>query len=150
MKYAYLPTVASTMVLAISTLSASHALAADPEKPKTRAEVLQELNDAKRTGEIQANDESGLKLNEEYPQRYQAKAKGPGLTREQVRQELMEAERMGEIPANDDSGLQMHEEFPSRYPAQETGPRLAREQVRRDLEEARRTGKIPRTPVEGD
>ena len=98
MKYAYLPTVASTMILAISTLSASHALAADPEKPKTRAEVLQELEDAQRTGEIQANDESGLKLNEEYPKRYPAQEAGPSLTREQVRRDLEEARRTGRIP----------------------------------------------------
>jgi hypothetical protein len=98
MKYAYLPTVASTMILAISTLSASHALAADPEKPKTRAEVLQELEDAQRTGEIPANDESGLKLNEEYPQRYPTQEAGPSLAREQVRRDLEEARRTGKIP----------------------------------------------------
>ena len=146
MKYAHLSTFGTAMTLTLATLSAGQALAADPGMPKTRAEVLQELEEAKRTGDIPANDESGLKLNEEFPQRYPPKAKGPSLTREQVRQELKEAQRTGEIPANDESGLQMHEEFPSRYPPQETGPSLTREQVRKELEEARRTGTMPAIP----
>ncbi len=37
---------------------------------KTRAEVKAELAEAIRTGDMLANDESGLRLNEERPQRY--------------------------------------------------------------------------------
>ena len=37
---------------------------------KTRAEVRAELAEAIRTGDIAANNDLGLKLNEEFPQRY--------------------------------------------------------------------------------
>ncbi len=148
MTYANLSTVGSAMMLALATLSAGPILAADPGMPKTRAEVLQELEAAKQTGDIPANDESGLKLNEEFPQRYPPKAKGPSLTREQVRQELMEAQRTGEIPANDESNLQLHELYPSRYPQQDNGPRLTREEVKRELDRARKAGEIPMPPTD--
>ena len=146
MKYAHLSTLGSAMTLALATLSAGQALAEDPGMPKTRAEVRQELEDAKKMGEIPANDESGLLLRDVYPSRYPAKAKDPSPTREQVRMELEEAQRAGEIPANDESGLQLHELYPSRYPPQESGPRLTREQVRQELERARKAGEIPMPP----
>ncbi len=148
MKYANLSTVGSAMMLTLATLSGAPTLAADSGMPKTRAEVRQELEEAKRTGDIPANDESGLKLNEEFPQRYPPKAKGPSLTREQVRQELMEAQRTGEIPANDESNLQLHELYPSRYPQQDNGPRLSREEVKRELDRARKAGEIPMPPTD--
>ena len=148
MKYANLSTVGSVMTLALTALAAGHTLAADPGMPKTRAEVRQELEEAKRTGDIPANDESGLKLNEEFPQRYPPKAKEPGLTREQVRQELKEAQRTGEIPANDESNMQLHELYPSRYPQQDNGPRLTREEVRQELDRARKAGEIPIPPTD--
>jgi hypothetical protein len=37
---------------------------------KTREQVKAELAEAIRTGDIIANGETGLKLNEEFPQRY--------------------------------------------------------------------------------
>jgi predicted RNase H-like HicB family nuclease len=98
MKYAHLSTFGTAMTLTLATLSAGQALAADPGMPKTRAEVLQELEEAKRTGDIPANDESGLKLNEEFPQRYPPQETRPGNTREQVRKELEQAQRMGRMP----------------------------------------------------
>ena len=148
MKYVHLSTVGSALALTLAAFSAGHALAADPVTPKTRAEVLKELEDAKKLGEIPANDESGLLLREEFPQRYPPKATGPSLTREQVRKELLEAQRTGEIPANDESNMQLHELYPSRYPQQVNGPHLTREQVRQELERARKAGEIPMPPTD--
>ena len=143
MKYAHLSTVGSAIALALAALSAGQTLAADPVAPKSRAEVLKELEEAKKMGEIPANDESGLLLREEFPQRYPPKTAGPSLTREQVRRELQEAQRTGEIPANDESNMQLHELYPARYPQPASGPRLTREQVKQELERARKAGEIP-------
>lgn len=128
MKYAHLSTIASTMALTIATLAAAQALADDPGMPKSRAEVLQEMEDAKRTGEIQANDFDGWPLNQHPPL-----TKGPGLTREQVRQELEDAERNGEIQATDFDGWPIDQ-----HPPNSTGPSLTREQVRKEMEETQR------------
>ncbi len=96
MKYANLTT--SALALALAALAAAPVMAADPDTPKTRAEVREELEEAKRMGEIPANDESGLLLRDEFPERYPPKATGPSLTREQVRKELEEAQRSGKMP----------------------------------------------------
>ena len=58
----------SAIVLAASVLSADHVLAT--ESCKTKEDVRAELREAQRTGDILANDESGKKLNELYPNRY--------------------------------------------------------------------------------
>jgi aminoglycoside/choline kinase family phosphotransferase len=151
MKYVHLSTIGSALTLSMAALTTGTALAADPGMPKTRAEVLQELKEAERRGDIPANDESGLmKLNELFPKSYPPKAMGENLTREQVRQELMEAERTGQIPANDENGLLMRDKFPRVYPPQETGTSLTREQVRQELEEAQRTGKTLQIPLGPD
>lgn len=60
----------------------------DPSAPKTRAEVQAELLEAQRTGNIVSWGESGLMLNELYPQRYPPKPVTQGLTREQVQSEI--------------------------------------------------------------
>jgi hypothetical protein len=98
MKYANLITSTSAFALALVALSAGQVFAADTDSPKTRAEVLMELEEAKTMGEIPANDESGLQLRDEFPTRYPPKATGPSLTREQVRKELEEAQRSGKMP----------------------------------------------------
>ncbi len=128
MKYAHLSTLASAMTLAMAALSAGQVLAADPAMPKSRAEVRQELEDAKRTGEIQANDFDGWPLDQHPPL-----TKGPSLTREQVRQELEDAKRTGEIQANDFDGWPLDQ-----HPPNSTGPGLTREQVREEMEENQR------------
>lgn len=99
MKYANLTSSASALALAlVAALSAGSVMAADPDQPKTRAEVREELEEARRMGEIPANDDSGLLLRDEFPERYPPKATGPSLTREQVRKELEEAQRSGRMP----------------------------------------------------
>lgn len=62
----------TAITLAIATLSAGHALAADPATAKTREQVRAELLEAQRTGNIVANAETGELLNQVYPGRYAA------------------------------------------------------------------------------
>lgn len=91
----------STLTLALAALAAGNALAADAATPKTRAQVLAELAEAQRTGDIVAHGDSGKKLNELYPSQYPAKAATRAYTREQVLAELAQAKRSGEfVPGN--------------------------------------------------
>jgi hypothetical protein len=83
---------------------------------KTREQVKAELAEAIRTGNILANDESGRKLNEVFPSRYEVQQATGTKTREQVKAELAEALRTGEILASGDSGKKLNELFPSSYP----------------------------------
>ncbi|MCX7257092.1 MAG: DUF4148 domain-containing protein [Polaromonas sp.] len=85
--------------------------------PKTRAEVQAELLEAQRTGNIVSWDDSGLMLNQLYPQNYPPKPAGQGLSREQVMAELLEAQRTGSIVSWGDSGLMLNELYPQMYPA---------------------------------
>ena len=62
---------------------------------KTREQVRAELAEARRTGNMMANDESGCLLNEINPSAYPPKPVVPCKTREQVRAELDEAKRTG-------------------------------------------------------
>lgn len=109
---------ASAIVLALSALAASHAIAggrgyqfsaadtaASVASNKTRAEVLAELAEAQRTGDIAANiGNSSKKLNELYPERYPAKPVAQGKTRAQVLAELAEAQLSGELVASENNG----------------------------------------------
>jgi hypothetical protein len=63
---------------------------------KTRAQVLAELVEAQRTGDIVADSETGKKLNELYPSQYPAKPAVQGNTRAQVLADLAQAKRSGE------------------------------------------------------
>ncbi len=128
MKYANLSTLGSVIMLSVASLATSNALAADPGMPKTRAEVLQELNEAERNGEIKATDLDGWPLNQHPPM-----TKGPNLTREQVRKELEDAERSGEIQATDLDGWPLDQ-----HPPKSAEPSLTREQVRKEREDAQR------------
>jgi len=93
------------------------AQAQDPSAPKTRTEVQAELLEAQRTGNIVSWGDSGLMLNELYPQNYPPKPAGQGLSREQVMDELLEAQRTGNIVSWGDSGLMLNELYPQMYPA---------------------------------
>ena len=69
---------------------------------KTRAEVLAELAEAQRTGDISVNVGNrgpGVKLNELYPTQYPAKSYVQGKTRADVLAELAEAQSKGETMA---------------------------------------------------
>src|SRR5450830_231186 len=88
----------------------------------TREQVKAELAAAVRTGDIMAGGESGLKLNELYPDRYPAKQVQSSVTREQVKAELAEAIRTGDYVAGGESGLKLNELYPNRYPAKQVQP----------------------------
>ena len=64
---------ASAITIALATLAAGNALAADPVASTSRAQVQAELRDAQRTGDIM-DSETGKKLNELNPSRYATKA----------------------------------------------------------------------------
>ena len=118
---------ASAIVFALSALASGYAAAGDHGgrgyqlsesdasasfvSTKTRAEVLAELAEAQRTGDIVANvgnSNSGKKLNELYPERYPAKPAVQGKTRAQVLAELAEAQHNGELVANLGGGHSGH------------------------------------------
>lgn len=61
----------TAIALALATLAAGNAIAAEPVTAKTRAEVRAELLQAQRTGDIV--DSEGQKLNALYPNSYPRK-----------------------------------------------------------------------------
>lgn len=106
---------AAIIALAFSTLAAGHA-SAESSVPdytpattatapgKTRAQVLAELADAQRTGDIYAYGDSGKKLNELRPDLYPTKAVAQGKTRDQVLAELEQAQRSGAYSLSQNHG----------------------------------------------
>jgi hypothetical protein len=126
-----------TVLLFAALSSAAHA-----QSEKTREQVKAELAQAIRTGNMPASGDSGLLLNELYPQRYATPAAQAGLTREQVKAELVQAIRTGNMVAAGEGGLKLHEEFPQRYPAVAVAVGKTREQVKAETAEAIRTGDI--------
>jgi hypothetical protein len=109
----------SAIAVALLALSASQVFAADG--PLTREQVKAELAEAIRTGNMIANNESGLMLNQARPDLYPAKEQSAGKTREQVKAELAEAIRTGDVVADGESGKKLKELYPSRYPAPTMG-----------------------------
>ncbi|WP_342620266.1 DUF4148 domain-containing protein [Rhodoferax sp. GW822-FHT02A01] len=110
---------ASAIVLALSALAAGHASAGTGPDPygevmgsgastisaagKTRAQVLKELADAQRTGNIVANvggEKSGVKLVQLYPTQFATQEAPIGKSRSQIMKELSEAQRTGDIVVN--------------------------------------------------
>lgn len=107
---------ASFLAFTLAAFTAGHALADDAVVGKTREQVRAELAEAIRTGDMAANDESGRKLNEVYPGRYDAAQLAGGKTRAEVKAELAEAIRRGDIVAGGESGKKLNELFPHQYP----------------------------------
>ncbi|WP_180126101.1 DUF4148 domain-containing protein [Rhodoferax sp. BLA1] len=130
----------SALTLSLAALVAGNAFAADLSAPKTRDQVRAELLEAQRTGNIQANGDSGKLLNELYPSQYPAKAVTQGKTRAQVLAELAEAQRTGDIVADGDSGKLLNELYPNQYPAKTVTQGVPRAQVLAELEQAQRSG----------
>lgn len=105
---------AATIVVALAALTAGQAMAGEyaaenyvaaaATAGKTRDQVRAELTQAKRTGDIVANYETGAKLNELTPGTYPATAVAQGTTREQVRAEFVRAQHNGEIMASFELG----------------------------------------------
>jgi hypothetical protein len=120
-------------------LFATFAFTAHAEEPKTREQVKAELREAVRTGDVLANGDSGLKLNELYPQRYPHVA-ADGKTRAQVQTELAAAMRDGTMVAAGEGGMTLRDEFPQRYPAVAVAPGRTRAEVVAETREAIRNG----------
>ena len=129
-------------LLAITLAAIAAHTRAQAQAPLTRADVVAQYEEAVRTGDILAPGDSGMKLNELYPERYPKTATAPALTRAQVVAELNAAERSGDVLAPGDSGLRMNELYPQRYPLDTTVAGKTREQVRAETLEAIRTGDI--------
>ena len=131
----------------VAAVMGANAYAADTVG-KTRAQVLAELADAQRTGDIvatQASGGPGVKLNELYPADYPAKTAAAGKTRAQVQAELAEAQRTGDIRVSKDAGAPgatLYDLNKSAYPARVAAPGKTRAQVLAELAEAQHTGDI--------
>lgn len=88
----------SAIAISFAALTAGQAMAADAA-PLTRAQVIAELAEAQRTGDMLADGPTNMKLNELYPGSYPAKAvTAQGKTREQVKAELIQAIQAGTLP----------------------------------------------------
>ena len=142
-------TTASALVLALTALSAGHALAADAVK--TRAQVEAERLEAIRTGDIvsTADGFGGQKLNELYPNLYPTKVQAPGKTRAQVEAERQEAIRTGDIVSTADGfgGQKLNELYPNRYPAKAPAAGKTRAQVEAERQLAVRSGALSQYPA---
>jgi len=106
----------------------------------SRGQVMAELAAAQSTGDVLANGETGLKLNEVYPDRYPAKQALAGQTRDQVGSELLAAVRSGDMLADAQSSLNLNDVDPSQYPSRQTLVGKSSAQVAAELADALRTG----------
>ena len=79
----------SVVALALSTLIAGHALAADAAK--TRAEVRAELAEAIRDGSMMADGQTGVTFKQLNPDLYPQRAVAQGKTRGEVRAERVKS-----------------------------------------------------------
>lgn len=95
-------------------LLAALGTSAQAQSGKTREQVRAELAEAIRTGNVLANGDTGLKLNELYPQRYPHSAAAVVATRAQVKADLAGAVRTGDVIASGETGLKLNEQFPQR------------------------------------
>ena len=95
-----------------------------PAQPgKSRAEVKAELAEALRTGNILAPGESGLLLNQAYPNLYPAVPRPVGKSREEAKRELAQAIRNGEILTSGEVLRYQYEVRPDLYPRFAQAPR---------------------------
>ena len=119
---------AATIAFSLATLAASHAMAMS-SAPLTREQVRAELVQAQLSGDIVADGERGLKLNELHPGNYPTKPASQGKTREQVRAELTQAQVSGDIMAGSDRGKMLNDVTPGKYPAEPAQQGKNREEV---------------------
>jgi len=121
----------SSITLAMMAVSAASVFAQTPAaQPVTRAEVKQELDDARKAGELNQN------MSHNYGEN--APATGPGKSRDQVKAELADAEKKGQLNHS------AHD-----YPAGVSKPAATkgktRAQVKEELAKSKKDGSF-RTP----
>ncbi len=126
---------ASILILSLTAAVAGQALAAEPAAGLTRAQVLADLAEAQRTGNIIDGD-IGLPRNQLNPQRYPAQPQAEGKTRAQVVAELEQARASGQLTYLEDTGMHMNTLQNSQ------GKGLSRADVVADLERARAAGEL--------
>jgi ribosomal protein L30E len=126
--------------LVFMTVALAAAGTAGAQEGKTRAQVVAELEEAIKSGDVITGD-LGLKRNEVAPASYAAKIQLPGKSREQVRAELADALRTGDIVTGE-QGLKRNEVSAAFHAAEATAPGKTREQVKAELADAVRTGDI--------
>lgn len=138
----------SVVAIALSTLVAGHALAADPAAAKTREQVRAELAQAQRNGDLIADGETGARFNQLYPHLY-AQPTAVSKTRAEVKAELAEAVRNGDLIADGETGAKFKDVAPAQYaadrseaPATTVAVGKTREQVKAELAEAIRNGDL--------
>jgi len=109
----------SVVAIALSTLVAGHALAADTSSVgKTRAEVRAELAQAIRSGDLIADGATGQRFNEIAPHLYaQPAAAVANKSRAEVKAELAAAIRSGDLVADGATGQRFNEVSPAQYAA---------------------------------
>lgn len=129
-------TAAATLVLAAAFTAQAQTAAAD-NAPKTRQQVLAELAQAQRDGQLLSAGELALTQAELAPARYQAAATSGGLTRADVRAETARAMRNGELLAagEQDASAALPQ-------AAAVASAKTRAQVKAEYAEARRTGDL--------
>jgi hypothetical protein len=114
----------------------------------SREQVKAQWSEAVRSGNVLANGELGLKLNQLNPGSYAIVHTPIGKSRDQVVAELAEAMRTGNLMAGE-TGLSRRELEPQRYP---TIPQFAvnsRAEVKAELAEAIRRGDMPASGESG-
>jgi predicted RNase H-like HicB family nuclease len=138
----------SVVAIALSTLIAGHALAADPTQAKTREQVRAELVEAQRNGDLIADGETGLRFNQVSPHLY-PQATVVAKTREEVKAELAQAQANGDLIADGQTGARFNEVFPAQYAASRAAPAVevvaqgkTRAEVKAELAEAIRNGDL--------
>eukprot|EP01036_Dinobryon_divergens_P038810 gene38810-51015_t len=139
----------SVVAIALSTLVAGHALAADPTVAKTRDQVRAELVEAQRNGSLIADGETGLRFNQVSPHLYPQTAV-VAKTRADVKAELAVAQANGDLIADGQTGARFNEVFPAQYAASRTAaPSVevvaqgkTRAEVKAELAEAIRNGDL--------
>ena len=106
--------IATSLLLLAAIASPAYA----DDAAKTREQVKAELREAIRSGDVLANGDSGLKMNELYPHRYPrvvASAAVPATSRAEVVAETREAIRTGDMYAAGEAAMRLNEEYPQRY-----------------------------------
>ena len=127
-----------TLALLVAFAAAARAESAGT----TREQVRAELREAVRTGDVIAPGDSGLKLNELYPQRYGKPVVGSATTRVEVQGELAAARRFGELIPAGEGGRSLREQFPQRYPSLEVAASRTRAEVKSETLAAIRNGEV--------
>ena len=138
----------SVVAIALSTLVAGHALAADASVAKTREQVRAELVEAQRNGDLIADGETGLRFNQVSPHLY-SQATVVAKSRAEVKAELAQAQANGDLIADGQTGARFNEVFPAQYAATRTAPAVevvaqgkTRAEVKAELAEAIRNGEL--------